>query len=157
MMHFGMPRFFGGHEGMGHCHAAGHFGRGGGPHGHGGGPGRGPFGHGGGARRPLRFLVHKLELDERQASQIAKILEALKIERAQAEVDDRRATASFADAIEGEAFDAAAEEAAAQRRGETAARVAAAVQKALSEMHAVLHGEQREILAFLIRSGALGI
>ena len=109
MMHFGMPRFFGGHEGMGHCHAAGHFGRGGGPHGHGGGPGRGPFGHGGGARRPLRFLVHKLELDERQASQIAKILEALKIERAQAEVDDRRATASFADAIEGEAFDAAAE------------------------------------------------
>jgi Spy/CpxP family protein refolding chaperone len=102
-------------------------------------------------------LVHKLELDERQATQVAKILEDLKIERAQAEVDDRRATASFADAVEGESFDAAAAEAAAKRRAETAERLGAGVQKALGQMHAVLSGEQRETLAFLIRGGALGL
>ncbi len=139
---------------LGHCHAAGHFGH----HGRGGHGGPGHGGHGGGgARRPLRFLVHKLELDEKQATQVAKILEDLKIERAQAEVDDRRATAAFADAIEGESFDAAAAEAAAQRRAETAARLGAAVQKALGAMHAALNGEQRETLAFLIRSGALNL
>jgi len=44
-------------------------------------------GFGGGAfgvRRPLRFLAYKLELDERQVSELARILDELKTERAQA-------------------------------------------------------------------------
>src|SRR6185436_18820350 len=86
---------------------AGGYGRGG----HGGGPEDGDQeGFGGGAfgiRRPLRFLAHKLDLDERQVGELARILDELKTERAQAEVDGRRAMAAFADAIGGAEFDAA--------------------------------------------------
>jgi Spy/CpxP family protein refolding chaperone len=108
-------------------------------------------------RRPLRFLVHKLELDDKQAAAVAKILDELKTERAQGEVDDHRAVSALADAIAGETFDRAGAEGAAKRRTESAERLAAAVQKALAELHALLDAEQREMLAFLIRSGALGL
>src|SRR5689334_20871344 len=52
----------------------------------------GDFGDGGGfgVRRPLRFLAHRLELDEAQVAELAAILSDLKTERAQAAVDDRR-------------------------------------------------------------------
>jgi Spy/CpxP family protein refolding chaperone len=72
-----------------------------GPHGpHDGG---GPFDGGAfGVRRPLRFLAFKLELDESQVTELARILNDLKTERAQAAVDDRRTTSAFADAIAGE-------------------------------------------------------
>ena len=68
-----------------------------------GGFGSGPFG----VRRPLRFLAYKLGLDQRQVSELAKILDELKTERAQAEVDRRRTTSAFADAVSGEVFDEA--------------------------------------------------
>src|SRR5207245_5643235 len=50
------------------------------------------FGPGGGfgVRRPLRFLAHKLDLDEKPVVLLAGILDELKTERAQAAVDDRR-------------------------------------------------------------------
>src|SRR5256885_11273361 len=59
----------------------------------------GDFGGGGGAfgvRRPLRFLAFKLNLSEDQVAELAKILDELKTERAQAAVDDRRGTAAVA-------------------------------------------------------------
>ena len=58
-------------------------------------------------RRPLRFLAYKLELDERQVAELARILDELKTERAQAEVDRRRSLSGFADAVGGSTFDAA--------------------------------------------------
>ena len=64
-------------------------------------------GGGFGVRRPLRFLAHKLQLDERQIAELARILDTLKTERAQAEVDRRRTVAAFADALGGDTFDAA--------------------------------------------------
>ena len=42
------------------------------------------FGSGWGVRRPLRFLAHKLGLDQKQIAELARILDELKIERAQA-------------------------------------------------------------------------
>ena len=60
-----------------------------------------------GVRRPLRFLAHKLDLDEKQITELVRILDDVKTERAQAEMDDRRALAEFADAVAGETFDAA--------------------------------------------------
>src|SRR5882757_6651821 len=63
------------------------------------GPGHGPPDEGFagfGVRRPLRFLAHKLELDEKQVVEMARILDDLKTERAQAAVDDRRTLAEFA-------------------------------------------------------------
>src|SRR5262249_22089471 len=59
-----------------------------------------------GGRRRLRVLALQLDLDEQQVTELARILDDLKTERAQAEVDGRRSTAAFADALGGEAFDA---------------------------------------------------
>ncbi len=72
---------------------------------HGGGPGDdgGAFG----VRRPLRYLAHRLQLDERQTAELARILDEIKTERAQVAVDERRAVSGFADALSGEALDAA--------------------------------------------------
>src|SRR4051794_11042238 len=47
-----------------------------------GGGGDGGDGGGFGVRRPLRFLAYKLELDDRQVSELARILNELKTERA---------------------------------------------------------------------------
>jgi len=118
-----------------------------------GGFGSGPFG----VRRPLRFLAYKLGLDQRQVSELAKILDELKTERAQAEVDRRRTTSAFADAVSGEVFDEARAAEAARLRVAASERVRDAVTKALARMHALLDQEQRERLAYLIRTGALAI
>lgn len=113
------------------------------------------FGGGWGVRRPLRFLAHKLELDEKQVAELARILDELKIERAQGEVDDRRARAEFADAVLGANFDGDKASAAGDRRVQTAARVRDAVIRALAGIHALLRPEQRERLAYLVRTGVL--
>ena len=60
-----------------------------------------------GVRRPLRFLAYKLQLDETQVGELARILDELKTERAQAEVDGRRTVSALADAISGDSFDSA--------------------------------------------------
>jgi Spy/CpxP family protein refolding chaperone len=111
----------------------------------------GPFG----VRRPLRFLAHKLDLDERQFGELARILDALKTERAQAAVDDRRTLSEFAEAMSAEAFDAAKSEAAAKRRVESTARVGETLTRSLREIHALLSPEQRGRFAYLIRTGVL--
>jgi hypothetical protein len=110
-----------------------------------------------GVRRPLRFLAYKLDLDEQQVAELARILSELKTERAQAEVDGRRATASFADALGGESFDAAVAAAAGAMRVTSAEHLRDAVIRALERIHALLEPDQRERLAYLIRTGTLQI
>jgi Spy/CpxP family protein refolding chaperone len=110
-----------------------------------------------GVRRPLRFLAHKLDLDEKQVTELARILNDLKTERAQAEVDDRRALAEFADAVAGAAFDAAKAASAGERRVQSTARVRETLVRALEQIHALLNPEQRERLAYLIRTGVLAV
>lgn len=130
----------GGTEGM---HAAhGHHGEGG-PH----------FG----VRRPLRFMAHKLELDEAQVKKLAHILDDLKTERAQAEVDDKRSVGLIAQALEGDDFAAEAARQGLELRVKSAERLRDAVQSALERTHAMLNPEQRSKLAYLLRSGALSI
>jgi Spy/CpxP family protein refolding chaperone len=119
-----------------------------------GGSGEGP-GAVFGVRRPLRFLVHKLELDDAQAAQLARLLDELRIEHEQAAVDARRATAALADAVEEAALDAAKLGGAAGARVKTAERLRDAVVQQVTRIHALLKPEQRQRLAFLIRSGAL--
>jgi Spy/CpxP family protein refolding chaperone len=115
-------------------------------------------GFGGGAfgvRRPLRFLAYKLELDERQVGELAKILDELKTERAQAEVDRRRSLSAFADAVSSDTFDDARAKQAASQRVTTAERLRDAVTSALGRLHTLLDKDQRERLAYLIRTGVL--
>lgn len=114
-------------------------------------------GGGFGVRRPLRFLAHKLDLDERQVAALARILDELKTERAQAEVDRRRTVAAFADAVAGPTFDAARAGEGGELRVRSAERLRGAVLEALQQIHAVLDDEQRARLAYLIRTGTLVI
>jgi Spy/CpxP family protein refolding chaperone len=115
------------------------------------------FGGGFGVRRPLRFLAHKLDLDERQVAELARILDGLKTERAQAEVDRRRTTSALADAIAGEAFDEGKAGEGGTLRVQSAERLREAVLQALRQIHAVLKPEQRGQLAYLIRTGTLAV
>ena len=133
------------------------WGRGGHHHGRGGEQQFGGFDGGGefGVRRPLRFIAYKLELDEAQVGQLARILADLKTERAQAEVDQRRTTAAFADAVGGASFDEDRAAGGAQERVQSAERLKGAVVKALREIHGVLSEEQRAKLAYLIRTGVV--
>ena len=135
---------------------------GGGPeqHGYGGGEEGGGFGFDGGGggfgvRRPLRFLAYKLGLEERQVAELAVILDTLKTERAQAEVDQRRTTAAYADLLAAESFDNVAATAVTGERVRSAQRVQEAVQAALAKIHALLVDEQRKRLTYLLRTGTL--
>jgi len=119
----------------------------------------GGFGGGGafGVRRPLRFLAHKLGLDEKQVIDLARVLDELKTERAQAEVDDRRTLAEFADAFTGDAFDAAKAASAGDRRVASAAKVRDTLIRSLQQIHAILNPDQRTRLAYMIRAGILAV
>jgi len=110
-----------------------------------------------GIRRPLRFLAHRLDLTEKQITDLARILDDLKIERAQAEVDDRRALADFADSVAGETFDDAKAAVAGDRRIQSATKVRDTLTTALRQIHALLNPEQRERFAYMIRTGVLSI
>jgi Spy/CpxP family protein refolding chaperone len=110
-----------------------------------------------GVRRPLRFMAHKLELDEKQVEELAALLDELKTERAQAAVDHRRTVGAFADALAGEAFDEAATKKAADLRVKSAERLRDAVVKTLARTFAMLDAEQRKQLSYLLRSGQLTI
>jgi LTXXQ motif family protein len=110
-----------------------------------------------GVKRPLRFLAFKLGLDDRQVGEMARILDDLKTERAQAEVDRRRTVAAFADSIAGASYDAARAAEGAALRVQSAERLRDAVLRALGRIHAVLDEEQRSRLAYLVRTGSLQI
>jgi len=123
----------------------------------GGGGGGDEFGGGFGVRRPLRFLAFKLDLSEKQVSELAAVLSELKTERAQAAVDQRRTTSTLADSVASDAFDEAKAKAAADERTKSNERVQQAVVRALGRIHALLEPEQRTRLAYLLRTGALSI
>ena len=119
-----------------------------------------PFSSGGGSfgvRRPLRFLAYKLGLSEEQVAELARILDEIKTERAQAAVDHRRAVSTFAEAIEADAFDEAKANSGAAIRVQSADRLRAAVVAALGRLHRILDADQRARLAYLIRTGTLSI
>jgi len=117
----------------------------------------GDFGGGAsiGVRRPLRFLAWKLDLDEKQVTELAKVLADIKTERAQAAVDERRAAGMLADLAGAGEFDQAKANEVAGLRVKSAERVQEALVKTLSRLHSILSPEQREKLAYLIRTGTL--
>jgi Spy/CpxP family protein refolding chaperone len=121
--------------------------------GHHGDYGRGTFG----VRRPLRLLAYKLGLEDGQVRELARVLDQLKTERAQAEVDERRAVAAFADALGAASFDEVKAREGATLRVKSTERLQEAVVQALSQLHALLNAEQRAKLAYLIRTGVIAL
>jgi len=118
---------------------------------------RAEFGSGAsfGVRRPLRFLAWKLDLDEKQTAELARILAELKTERAQADVEVRRAASALADLTAAAQFDEAKAKAAAELKVKGAERIGSALVSALGRLHALLDPEQREQLAYLMRTGVV--
>ena len=110
-----------------------------------------------GVRRPLRVLAFKLELDDAQTARLARVLERLKLERAQAALDLRRAAADLADALEGDELARDKIGAAGELRLTAARRIEAAVAAAMADLHALLEPDQRARLAELIRTGVIRI
>ena len=110
-----------------------------------------------GVRRPLRYMAHKLDLDDEQIDALAAILNVLKTERAQARLDERRSVAGVADAVEGEDFDKDGAAEALNARVEAAERLKQEVLTTLERTHEMLEPEQRKRLAYLLRSGQLTI
>jgi Spy/CpxP family protein refolding chaperone len=110
-----------------------------------------------GVRRPLRFLSRELDLDAEQTESLAAVLDELKTERAQAQVDHKKAIAAIATALAGDDFDAAAVKTATDARAASAAAVEHAVANALERTHALLDAEQRKRLAYLLRTDGITI
>ncbi len=108
-----------------------------------------------GVRRPLRFLAWKLDLDEKQTVELAKVLAELKTERAQAEVEGRRAASALADLASAAEFDLAKAKEAADLKVKSAQQVSSALVAALARLHALLDPDQRERLAYLVRTGVV--
>ena len=108
-----------------------------------------------GVRRPLRLLAYKLGLEAEQVRELARILDQLKTERAQEEVDERRAVAAFADALAGATFVGEKAREGAAIRAKSLERHQEVVVQALGQLHALLNAEQRAQLAYLIRTGVI--
>src|SRR3989442_2620715 len=107
-----------------------------------------------GVRRPLRFLAFQLGLDETQTREVARILDELKTERAQASVDHRRMSAALADLLAEDSFDATRAAEAGRARVESAERIRQAPGRALDRVHPALRPQPPAELARLIRTGA---
>lgn len=110
-----------------------------------------------GVRRPLRYMAHKLDLDDEQIDTLAAILNVMKTERAQARLDERRSIAGLADALGEDTFDRDQAAKALDARVEAAKRLKDEVLNTLDKTHAMLDAEQRKRLAYLLRSGQLTI
>lgn len=110
-----------------------------------------------GVRRPLRFLAHKLELNEEQVAILAAVLDELKTERAQAAVNQRRRISALAEAVEGGQLDETKLQSAGKEQVSSSENLRTAVEGALRKLHAALDDTQRKKLAYLLRTGLLSI
>lgn len=117
-------------------------------HGH---HGRGHFG----ARRPLRFLIERLGLDDGQSAELSRILSDLRLDREQAELDRKRAQHDLADQLAADTLDPTRLRAAAEVRVTAAGRERDATVTAIERLHALLKPDQRAQLAMLVRTGPM--
>ncbi|MEO0813893.1 MAG: hypothetical protein AAFY60_13585, partial [Myxococcota bacterium] len=74
-----------------------------------------------------------------------------------AAVDEQRSVAAVAEAVGGESFDSDKAREGLELRVHSAQRLRDEILKALERTHAMLDTEQRERLAYLLRSGQLSI
>ena len=118
-------------------------------------------GHGGGpmfgVRRPLRVMANELELEDDQVERLARIIDELKTDRAQAAVDERKSVGLIADALLDAELDRGKLGEALNLRVRSAERLRDAVLAALADTHGMLRPEQRKKLAYLLRSGQITI
>ena len=108
-----------------------------------------------GVRRPLRFLAHRLELDEHQVRRLAVVLDRLKGEREQARLDEERALQRAAELLlDGELPPKASVDDAFAGRRAGQERLEAEVSQALIHIAELLDPDQRREFAYLLSTRA---
>lgn len=110
-----------------------------------------------GARRPLRYLSYRLDLNESQQRSVAAILERLKLDREQAKLDEQKTVAQLATLVTGDTISVDGFQQALAPRVDSARNLQTAIAKALQELTDLLDTDQREELAHLMQSGAFRI
>jgi len=107
-------------------------------------------------RPPLRFLAQRLNLDERQVRELARFLDELKTERAQAEVDRRRTLSAFATLSPANRSIPPRPRKPAPCGPERRTRAPSRCSRRSADSRSA-HAEQRRQLAYLIRTGTIAV
>jgi Spy/CpxP family protein refolding chaperone len=103
-------------------------------------------------KRPLRFLIHKLDLTEEQTMVVADVISDFRIERDQADVDRRRAKKALVRAFDEDEFDDEIARDALEQQLQAQRAVSDSFLQSLQRIHAVLEPAQRTKLGFLLGS-----
>jgi len=110
-----------------------------------------------GARRPLRYLSYRLDLDDTQQRQVAELLDRLKIDREQARLDEKKTLSELATMVAGEENSVDAFQRTLAPRVEAARNLQTSVAKTMQELADILDADQRVELSALIRSGGFRV
>ena len=110
-----------------------------------------------GVRRPLRYLRYHLDLDDGQSRRVAAILNRVKLEREQAEVDNKRAMHALADTLVRDDAHVEQLRTALDPRVKSAERLQAETARALNELGEVLDADQLQQFADMLRSGLISL
>lgn len=118
-------------------------------------------GHGGGrsfgVRRPLRYLSYHLDLDESQTRRMASVLNQLKTEREQAELDEKRSIAALATLLEAGTPTLDETREALQTRVDSSEKLREETAKAVVAISDLLDDDQREEFINLLLTGTISL
>ncbi|MBO6558323.1 MAG: hypothetical protein JJ957_17585 [Pseudomonadales bacterium] len=110
-----------------------------------------------GVRRPLRYLAHHLDLNESQTRRMASVLNTLKTEREQAELDEKRTVTALASLLEEGTPTLAEARKVLKARVDSADQLKEETAKALVAISDFLDQDQREEFINLLLTGSVSL
>ncbi|MEM1152543.1 MAG: hypothetical protein AAGI44_00285 [Pseudomonadota bacterium] len=118
---------------------------------------RRPSGPAFGVRRPLRFLSYELDLSEQQTRRMASALNAIKNQREQSALDQKRSASAIAQLVMDGAptLDDISE--VLESRNQSAAQLNAEIAQAVVQIADMLDEDQRERFADLLINGTIAL
>ena len=110
-----------------------------------------------GVRRPLRYMRYQLDLDESQTRRVAAVLNRLKLEREQGQLDEKRCVAAIADLVAVGSPTQEEVKVALAARVTNAERLQNEVALVVREICEILDDDQREVFSDMLRTGSISI
>lgn len=108
-----------------------------------------------GVRRPLRYLRYHLDLDESQSRRMAAVLNRLKLDREQAQLDEKRSVQAVAALLVEQDLQVEELKVALSQRVKSAEHLQNEVARALVEVRELLDQDQCAQFADLLATGAI--
>ncbi len=108
-----------------------------------------------GVRRPLRYLSYQLDLSENQMRRMSSVLNAIKNEREQSALDEKRTVTAIADLMADGTPTLEEFSEALQPRTRSAEQLQAEIARGLAQISDILDEDQREQFVGLLLSGAI--